>query len=232
MLLLALDTATPAGSVALLTEERLLESRYFDVGLHHSRRLFTDIDAVVRNSQRDASEIDAVAVTIGPGSFTGLRIGLSAAKGLCLAHGSSLVTIPTLEVLAGRLPFSRHPICAMLDARRGEVYAGLYDTSAGMPRVLKPPRAIDPKALVTELRHTEIIFAGDGAAAHEQLLSELPLAIRAPMPCDRPDAATTGWLGLARIGQGEVADLAAVEPEYLRHPSYRRAPARTAQGMK
>jgi len=228
MLFLALDTATPAGSVALLTEERLLESRYFDVGLHHSQRLFIEIDAVFRRSQRAVAELDAVAVTIGPGSFTGLRIGLSAAKGLCLAHGSSLVTVPTLEAVAGRLPFSRHPICAMLDARRGEVYAGLYDTSAGLPTVLELPRAVDPRSMVEELRHTEVIFAGDGATAHDELLSDLPLAIRAPMSCDRPDAATTGWLGLARYHRGEVSDLAAVEPEYLRHPSYRRTPARRA----
>jgi len=223
MLVLSLDTATPAGSVALLTDERVLESRYFDVGLHHSQRLFVEIDAVLRNAQRSAEELRAVALTIGPGSFTGLRIGLSAAKGLCLAHGASLVPVPTLEALAGRLPFSRYPVCAMLDARRGEVYAGLYDTSTGLPRILDEPSAVDPADMVAQMAPGEVIFTGDGATAHAELLSSLPLAVRAPLSCDRPDAATTGWLGLSRLRQGEASDLAATEPEYLRHPSYRRA---------
>jgi tRNA threonylcarbamoyladenosine biosynthesis protein TsaB len=224
MLLLALDTATPVGSTAVLQDDRLLASRYFDAGLHHSERLLVEVDGMLRGVDCEPAQIEVVAVTIGPGSFTGLRIGLSAAKGLCLARDDRvLVTVPTLEALAGRLPHCRRPVCAMLDARRDEVYAGLYDTSEGRPRALAGPQAAPPEQLLAEWSLDGAIFTGDGASRYAELLSTCPGAEWAPVSCNRPDAATTGWLGLERFRAGEVADVAGVEPEYLRTPSYRRA---------
>jgi tRNA threonylcarbamoyladenosine biosynthesis protein TsaB len=150
MLLLAFDTATPVGSVCLLEDERLLAARYFDAGQHHSQHLFVELDGVFEVAGCEPTAVEAVAVTIGPGSFTGLRIGLSAAKGFCLARGAVLVPVPTLEALAARLPFSRMPVLALLDARRGEVYAGLYDTSGGPPQLLEGPRADEPQAIFAD----------------------------------------------------------------------------------
>ncbi|MFC1526960.1 tRNA (adenosine(37)-N6)-threonylcarbamoyltransferase complex dimerization subunit type 1 TsaB [Candidatus Latescibacterota bacterium] len=224
MLLLALDTATPAGSAALLSDDHLLASRYFDTGLHHSERLFVEIDGMLRAAGCEAAEIEVVAVTIGPGSFTGLRIGLSAAKGFCLARDDrELVTVPTLEVLAGRLPYCQRPVCAMLDARRSEVYAGLYDTTCGLPRAVAGPVAAAPEQIVAEWHLDEAVFTGDGATRYADLVAGCPGAVVAPPSCNRPDAATTGWLGLERYRAGAAADVAAVEPEYLRNPAYRRA---------
>lgn len=218
MLILALDTATPAGSAALVDEERVLVSRYFDVGLQHGKLLFAEIDQALRMAGLAFGAVEAVAISIGPGSFTGLRLGLSAAKGFCLAGDLPLVAVSTLEALAARLPYARHPVCPMLDARRGEVYTALYDTAQGLPRLLVAPRAVDPRLLIEERAAAPTIFTGDGATAYRELLAACPQAVQAPFCCSRPEAATIGWLALARLKAGERADLAAVEPQYLRGP--------------
>lgn len=217
-LILALDTATPAGSVALVDEERTLVSRYFDVGLQHNQRLFVEVDDALKTAGCTFEQLSAVAVTIGPGSFTGLRLGLSAAKGFCLAQELPLVAVPTLEVLAARLPFARCPVCPMLDARKGEVYTALYDTGAGWPRLLEGPRALAPQALMAERVGIPTLFTGDGAHAYRELVAACPQALQAPFSSSRPEAAALGWLALTRLKAGEVADLVSVEPEYLRGP--------------
>ena len=219
--ILALDTATPVGSVALCAPEGIVVSRYFDVGLQHSQRLFGELEAALAAAGVGVADVRAVAVAIGPGSFTGLRIGLSAAKGLCLAAGKELVTVSTLEALAARLPFTRLPVCAVLDARKREVYAALYDTATGVPVELVPPRAIAPAQLAREGASAATIYTGDGATAYRELLAGNSTAQFAPLPCARPDAGTIGWLALSKLEQGQTADLDAVEPEYLRAPSAR-----------
>ena len=215
-LILALDTATPVGSVALCAAEGLVVSRYFDVGLQHSQRLFVEIDAALEIAGTEVGDLAAVAISIGPGSFTGLRIGLGAAKGLCLGADKPLVAISTLETLAARLPFARLPVCAVLDARKKEVYAALYDTASGVPIELVAPRAVNPALLAEERVGQQTLYTGDGAEVYRDLWSED--ALLAPAFCARPDAATLGWLALSKLAEGATADLAALEPEYLRAP--------------
>lgn len=219
--ILALDTATPVGSVALCAAEGIVVSRYFDVGLQHSQRLFNEVEAALEAADMDVEGVRAIAVAIGPGSFTGLRIGLSAAKGLCLAAGKDLVTVSTLEALAARLPFARLPVSTVLDARKREVYAALYDTATGVPVELVPPRAIAPEQLAQERANAATIYTGDGATAYRDLLADNSTAQFAPLPCARPDAGTIGWLALSKLEKGQTADLDSVEPEYLRSPDAR-----------
>jgi tRNA threonylcarbamoyladenosine biosynthesis protein TsaB len=221
MLVLAFDTATPVGSVALVDEERIVVSSYFDIGLQHSQRLFVEIDKALTAADLTLADVDAVALTRGPGSFTGLRIGMSAAKGLCLAAGLALVTVSTLEVLAARLLYARHPVCAMLDARKGQVYTALYDTRSGYPEPLQAPRAVDPTVVLAEFGDTKTIFTGDGADAYDELIEGCEKAVRAPFSCARPEAGSVGWLALRRFDRGEVENIATVEPEYLRGPDAR-----------
>jgi tRNA A37 threonylcarbamoyladenosine modification protein TsaB len=106
----------------------------------------------------------------------------------------------------------------MLDARKGEIYAALYDTGEGRPRLLEGPRALAPQVLMAERAGLPTLFTGDGALAYGELVAACPQALQAPFPSARPEAAALGWLALARLAAGEVADLAAVEPEYLRGP--------------
>jgi len=225
LLILAFDTATPVGSVALVDEEKIVVGRYFDIGLQHSQRLFVEIEEVFKTANATLEEADAVAVSIGPGSFTGLRIGLSAAKGLCLAADTALVAVSTLEALAARLPYARSPVCAMLDARKGEVYTALYDNSAGCPRPLSGPRAAAPNVLLDERAGAPTIYTGNGAHAYRELIAAAgPEARLAPPHCARPEAGAIGWLALAKLRAGETADLATVQPQYLRAPDARAGP--------
>ena len=227
MLILAIETATPVASIALLEGERVVASRYFDVGNQHSQRVFVEADHLFSVTGNSWNAAEAVVTTIGPGSFTGLRIGLSAAKGICLALGIPLVGVSTLQALAGRLPYARFPVCAMLDARRGQVYSALYSTKTGFPDALAEPRAVAPEDLASELSGTEVLFVGSGAKVYKEKFRRLAGANFAPSHLNNPDAATVGCLGLIKLTNGEVIDLKTSEPEYIRLPAL--GPARPKQ---
>ncbi len=219
MSILALDTATQAGSVALINHGKTLQSRYFDSGLQHSQRLFIEIEEVLEASGCSLQSLEAIAVSIGPGSFTGLRIGLSAAKGLCLGSGVELVTVSTLDAVAARLPFARCPVCVILDARKMEVYSALYDMSAGDPQPLSAPQILGLAEILETREGQETIFIGDGTVTYTEHLATRPWARIAPVSCSRPDASIVGRLAQMKLESGETADLTTAEPEYLRQPS-------------
>ena len=220
-LLLAIDTATPAGSVALAAGGEILALRTFESPREHSRRLFPEIDRALAGAGAERGRIGAVAVTIGPGSYTGLRIGLSAAKGLCMALDASLVGLSTLEVLAARLPWCRLPVCTALAARREEVYTAAWDTSEGPPRLRSPARLATRAELVAEWRDRDVLFTGDGVDG----LQGLPEPSRlAPAPVRRPCAATAAWLAGPKLARGETLDPGLAEPVYLGRPAFAAAP--------
>lgn len=225
-MLLALDTATPAGSVAVEESGRILSLRTFDAARGHSRRLFGEIDAALADAGRERSQIDGVAVTTGPGSFTGLRIGLSAAKGLCMGLGVGLIPVSTLESLAARLPFCRMPVCTLLDARRGEVYGAAYDTSAGAPCELQPPCVGELECLLARWGFGDVLFTGDGVDRWSDLLSAVPGADLAPPSVRRPCADAVAWLA-SRQPASARQNPDRVEPVYLRTPTF--VPAGTVQ---
>lgn len=128
MKVLAIDTSTLLGGVAVVDD---LEGMVIEVRLNvkstHSERLMTTIDYALTQSGYTISDMDFFAAAIGPGSFTGLRIGLSTIKGFLYATGKPVVSVPTLETLARNFPFCRYPVCTMLDARKQEVYAALFE---------------------------------------------------------------------------------------------------------
>ena len=217
--ILAIDTATPQGGVALWQADRLLVQALLSAPREHSKRLFGEIENALTATKLDRSQLSAVAVTIGPGSFTGLRIGLSAAKGICRALQIPLVAVSTLEALAARLPWATRPVCCVLDARRGEVYAGVYDTSEGTPRCIEAPHPTSMSDLHVRWSDRDVLFTGDGVNllnAEEQhaVLQIAPAHLRAP------DAGALAWLGMARFRAGDIEDIAEVEPKYLRIPTF------------
>ena len=217
--ILAIDTATPQGGVALWQADRLLVQALLSAPREHSKRLFGEIENALTATKLDRSQLSAVAVTIGPGSFTGLRIGLSAAKGICRALQIPLVAVSTLEALAARLPWATRPVCCVLDARRGEVYAGVYDTSEGTPRCIEAPHPTSMSDLLVRWSDRDVLFTGDGVNllnAEEQhaALQIVPAHLRAP------DAGALAWLGMARFRAGDIEDIAEVEPKYLRIPTF------------
>jgi tRNA threonylcarbamoyladenosine biosynthesis protein TsaB len=179
------------------------------------------IDGVLRAARWELADVEAFAVALGPGSFTGLRIGLSTVKGLAFATGKPVVGIPTLDALAWALPFCAYPVCPVLDARKNEVYAGLYRTLEGCLEVLEAPRAVSPATLAEELRASTagpLVFVGDAVTPFSSVLTGIlgTRARLAPADLRLPSAVTVGELGGWALGRGEAADPAALAPLYLR----------------
>jgi tRNA threonylcarbamoyladenosine biosynthesis protein TsaB len=158
-IILALETATMCGSVALVSENRCLAEFSLQTGETHSRRLLAGVDWLLQETGIDWPSIDAVAVSQGPGSFTGLRIGLATAKGLAMAGGAKLIGIGTLDGLAAQLFAAGEVlICPVLDARKKEVYCGFFKCdNQGIPRLQEEYMVINPEALIS-FRKNLLIF--------------------------------------------------------------------------
>src|SRR5437870_4501589 len=126
MRVLAVETSTLAGGVALLDGDVLLGQYMLDVRVTHSERHMGAVDRLLGDARWTVRDLTGLAVAVGPGSFTGLRVGLSTVKGLAVALGIPVAAVPTLDAMAASLPFAALPVCPVLDARKGEVYASLY----------------------------------------------------------------------------------------------------------
>lgn len=210
MRVLAVETSSLAGGVALLDDERLVAEYLLDVSVTHSERLMAAIDRVLTDARWTARELGGLAVAVGPGSFTGLRIAVSTVKGLGLALRLPIAAVPTLDAMAAALPWAALPVCPVLDARKGEVYASLYRWDGYAMRRQWEYLALSPAALAERLTEP-VIVAGDGApvirSPHARLL---------PPPRRLPSPACVGLLGLERLRRGETVAAAALAPLYLR----------------
>ena len=163
--------------------------------------------------------LDLISFAIGPGSFTGLRIGAGIVKGLALATGKPLAGVSSLEALAYNLPLSRLRICPMLDAKRAEVYSAVYAAGGAdhYPQALRKEAAVDPRVFLKSLRG-KYFFLGDGAQRYSGLISEImgDRAIIAPEHSNYIRASCVGLLGVRKLAAGEVLDLLTFTPVYLR----------------
>lgn len=216
--ILALETATTCGSLALVAEDRCLAEYSLNASSSHSRRLLAGIDWLLAQGELDWSRIGAIAVGLGPGSFTGLRIALSTAKGLCLATGKPLIGVGTLDGLAGQFPYCSLPICPVVDARKKEIYTALYRCSQqGEPERTIDPMVIKPERL-QEFITTPTLLVGDGLPLYGPLLKELlgDLALLAPPEICFARAAAIGSAAWHLFRQGAFLDPATAVPLYVR----------------
>ncbi len=214
MKILALDAAAGPGSVCLMEDGQLRGYLFQNTGLTHSQTLLPMVETLLRLTGRQLSELDGLAVTAGPGSFTGLRIGLAAAKGLALGAGKGICPVSTLAAMAEPLRPLGRPVCAVMDARRGEVYAALFDETG--VRVTED-RAIPLAELAPELKNLgkEILLVGDGAGLCYNTLKESVSGLR-PAP---DHLQCQNALGAALRTQREKSafqDPGSVVPRYLR----------------
>lgn len=218
MKVLAIETSTMLGGAAVIDEEDgLVAEVRLNVKTTHSERLMMAVDSILRQSDLKLDDIDAVAVSIGPGSFTGLRIGLSTAKGLCYASGKPLVSVPTLEAFAWNFAFSRHPVCLMLDARKKEVYTAVfYWEESGFKKMLGET-TMKPSALCRML-DGRTVFAGDGVALYEdEIIQHMKdRAIFAPPEKMIPFPSNIAMLGLRKALNNEFSDVSDAVPFYIR----------------
>jgi tRNA threonylcarbamoyl adenosine modification protein YeaZ len=233
MIVLAIETATGAESVALITEKKVLSEVNVDIEFGHSSTLLNNIDKVFKSDSLDISSVSAIAVSAGPGSFTGLRVGFALAKGLAYASKKPFYTIPTLDALAfaysktagGVLPKpgKKTPglklLCPLLDARKNEYYFSAYtETKKGLARLL-PFNALPFEVLlkdVKKLKPESIVFFGNGTTkCGEEILKAFGNASLAEVPLR---AAAIGGLALLELAKEKKQDFNKALPLYVRKP--------------
>lgn len=234
MKILALETSAKSVSVAVLEDGKVLGSAYQNIGLTHSRTLMPLLDGMLKNSELTLDDMDLIAVAAGPGSFTGLRIGVSAAKGLAWAQSLPCCGVSTLEAMAQNV---RHIegctiICAM-DARRQQVYNAVFHVENGSLVRMAPDRAIALEELAAEIKNDENtkIIVGDGAQLCYTYLSEQGISCRmAPPALVMQNAIGVAQVACEMAGRGETVNAHELVPVYLRLSQAERE--RLAKGLK
>lgn len=225
MYMLAIDSATPVVGLALLNDQKVMREEFMNYKRTHSETLMPGIDRVLHDCELTVSDLDVIAVTIGPGSFTGLRIGLAAAKGLSMACGKPLVGVSTLDVLAHNIVFSDNLVCPLLDARKQEVYTAFYSAVGDTPRRLTEDMACSPQEMASRARAAAtaagkryITLLGDGFypyADYFRAFFREDLQV-APGPLMLPRAAALGSLAFTRALNNDFDDTFAIRPVYVR----------------
>ncbi|MDI6800483.1 MAG: tRNA (adenosine(37)-N6)-threonylcarbamoyltransferase complex dimerization subunit type 1 TsaB [Thermodesulfovibrionales bacterium] len=217
MRLLAIETSTTLGGVAIMDDDALLAESRINVKVTHSERIMSEIDHTLKMAGLTMDDIDVFAVAIGPGSFTGLRVGLSTAKGLVYATGKKLVSVPTLEALAWSLPYSRYQVCPVLDARKKEVYAAIFKWSDnGFVRATDEcPIKIDT---LLSLINEPTVFLGEGALIYKDSIEKRLLnnAIFAQPHIMVPSSSNVAYLGMIKAKKREYENPIKLVPRYLR----------------
>ena len=221
MKILALETSARAVSAAVSGDGRILSSGYQDTGLTHSRTLMPIVEHILKNADLKLADMDAIAVAVGPGSFTGIRIGVAAAKGLAFAAEKPAVAVSTLAAMARNVAFAGGLVVCAMDARRSQVYNANFAAENGSLTRLTADRAISLADLAQELREQPgpITLVGDGARLAFDYLTEAGLPCRlAPPHLLMQNAASVALEAEALAAQGALLDPQALLPLYLRPP--------------
>ena len=219
MRILAIESSSLVASVAIVEDGVTLAEYTANFKMTHSQTLLPMIDSMVGLFGIDLSTIDAIAVSGGPGSFTGLRIGSATAKGLGLALDKPLIHVPTLDGTAYNLYGAKGLICPIMDARRNQVYTGIYRFEQEFEVVMEQD-AMDMGELIEKLNGMgeRVIFLGDGVPVHEKKIRELmtvPFDL-APAHMNRQRAASVAALGAVYFAEGKIETAAEHGPDYLR----------------
>jgi tRNA threonylcarbamoyladenosine biosynthesis protein TsaB len=225
MKILAIETSTMLGGIAIVDDSQgLIAEMRLNVKSTHSERLMTGAEHVLKQSGLAISDIDAFAVSIGPGSFTGLRIGLSTVKGFSYATGKPIVSVPTLEALAWNFSHCRYPVCTMLDARKKEVYAALFLWENQDFRRLIDELSIKVERLLEMNNENlkglsdKILFTGEGSLLYKDKILKImgDKAIFASSEKAVPSPASVAYLGMKKAVKGEFSEPISLVPFYIR----------------
>jgi len=220
MNILAVDTSSIVVSVAVMNDDKLLYEAYCRHDRNHSDVLMSLIEDTLLNCGIHQKDLDLIAVSIGPGSFTGLRIGISTVKGLAQAIDKPVVSVSTLDALAWNIVGSNGLVCPIMDARNDQVYTCLYQRNGAELNKLMPYSAMHITKLVQHLADFKrpVIFAGDGLEVYSQKLKEMmgEAAFFAPgyLTCQR--ASVIAWLGRQEALAGNILHYKDLKPFYLR----------------
>lgn len=216
MKLLAADTTTSICTVAVCDANRVLAETFVECGRTHTERLVMTVDWALSETGLRLQELDALAITVGPGSFTGLRVGIAAFKGLALGKSLPLVGVPTLDAVARQGALFNGLVCPLIDAKMGEVFGAVYRYQDGKREKLTQDM-VAPVERVLECTHEPTLFLGDGAALYRaRILTACGRAIFAPPECSLLRASAVAAEAADLLELGISTDAAAVTPVYLR----------------
>ncbi len=220
MKILAIESSGLVASVAVTENNTLLGEYTMNHKKTHSQTLLPMLDELAKMIELDLTSIDAIAVSMGPGSFTGLRIGSATAKGLGLALDKPIIPVPTVDALAFNLWGTEKLVCPLMDARRQQAYTGLYTFENGRLHTIVPQCAVDISEVVAEVnKHNRpVIFLGDGVPVFREYLAEhitVPYEF-APATCHIQRAVSVAALGEVLFEKGIVEHAREHKPEYLR----------------
>lgn len=220
MRILAIDSSGLVASVAIVENEETLVEYTVNYKKTHSQTLLPMLDEVVKMVEFDLKTIDAIAVAGGPGSFTGLRIGSATAKGLGLALEKPLIHVPTVDALAYNLYGVSEIVCPIMDARRNQVYTGIYQFENSEFKIIEAQMAIEVRELIEKLnkKGMPVVFLGDGVPVYkEELIRELQVPFTfAPTHMNRQRAGALGTLGMEYFKKGKIETAMEHQPDYLR----------------
>ena len=235
MLILAFETSAKAGSVALLDDNKLLGESYQNTGLTHSQTLMVMAEDLLKQCGKAVSDVTAVAVAEGPGSFTGVRIGVAAAKGFTWGGELPCYGVSTLEAMAEHLGIWEGYVCPCTDARRSQVYNALFYVNQGNIERIREDRAIALSDLAEELKTLKkpIFLVGDGSnLCYNTLLETVPNLVLPPEHRLHQRATGVALLAAKKIAAGEPGDGNALTPNYLRLSQAERERAERMQNAK
>lgn len=220
MRVLALDSSGLVASVAVVEDAELIAEYTVNYKKTHSQTLLPMLDEIASMIELDLETIDAIAISKGPGSFTGLRIGSATAKGLGLALNKPIIEIPTVDGLAYNLWGTSAVVCPLMDARRNQTYTGLYEFTDGQMCVIEQQCAVDIAQIVEKINELkrEIIFLGDGVPVFKEFIEEqvqVPYAF-APAHMNKQRAGAVASLACIYAEKGQMVSAQAHQPDYLR----------------
>ena len=234
MKVLGIDSSGMVATVAVVEDAQMLAEYTINYKKTHSQTLLPMLDEIARMIELDLNTVDVIAVAAGPGSFTGLRIGSATAKGLGLALKKPLVSVPTLEGIAYNFCGTDKVICPMMDARRSQVYTGVYEFQGNTLQKIEDQMAVPVEEILERLNQLgrEVILAGDGVPVYQELIEKnlkVPYLL-APAHLNRQRAGAVAVLGMQYALNGQTESAMEHQPDYLRLSQAERERAKKQAG--
>ncbi len=225
MTILAIDSSAKAASVCIANEEKIIGEFFINTSLTHSQTLMPMTEQLLKNTEMTIDDVDAIAVNAGPGSFTGVRIGVAAAKGLAFPKNLPCVSVSTLESMAYNLLGTDCVVCAVMDARCSQVYNAMFRIKGETVERLTDDRALSLSDLLLEFKQTDerILIVGDGAEiTYDFLKNEASNAVLAPKNRRTQTASSVALAAFQKLFEGKTQTAAELMPIYLRLPQAQR----------
>ena len=225
MIVVGLETSSATAGIAVIRDQQVIADATLEIGAVYAEQLPGILDRTMGDLSLQWSEVEGFAISIGPGSYTGLRVGLSLVKGLAYVTKRPVAAVPTLDAVAFQVPCCRYPVHVLADARRGQVYEARYDTEDGLPKRITDFRVGILEDVVETIEDTVLLIGSGIDAYRSRIVDALGDRARfAPPGTGRLMASSTAFMGMESLLKGEHASLNELEPLYLRRPDFARQP--------